>query len=905
MMVCLSLQAQNKLKVDSLKEVLQANISDKQKADTYNCLAYQYRYADSSKVAFYTSQSIMLAKKANYGAAQADALYYLGWVTMIKGHYQEANRFYEHCMEVAQEAGYAKGKANALNGIGVVYRMQSNYPQALKMYQKSLKIRYKIGDQRAVAESYNNIGFVYLCQSKHTQALRMYHTALIIYKQTRDLQGIGRSYVKIGEVHRILNEYPQALKMHQNALRAHKKLRNKQQMALSYIKIGDVYRAQGNYLKAFKVYQESLKLQEQISDKVGVSWSYFKLGEVHRMQREYDQALKMHQKALKIRKQIRIKRLTAWSYTKLGRIYDLQGAHFQALNMHQKALKIREQIGDQIDISWSYDEIGKIHCIRKEYKQALKMHKEALKIRKKLGAKTWEVKSYLLIGRVYLTQKRADSVKFYFEKALALRGEIGEPLAQDYVILGTAYCVLGNYKEAQHHLEKGIQMAKENGRPETVRDGAEYLVKTYEGLGQIDKAYQCLKLFTQMADSLLNGENIRKVAQLEERYIAGKQQDSLSAIQASERKVLVAEINAQRANRRTALIGAGLLVILLLVLGLFYHSKQRGNQMLVATNAQLVELDRFKQQMLGMIVHDLKNPLNSIIGLSEEQTNPQFFTDINRSGKRMHHLIMNILDVQKMEEHRLKIEPQTTLAETIINAAVAQVNYIIQEKGLKLKVGCLTGFSVNVDIDLMERVVVNLLTNATKYTPVGGTITIDIVSDAPTGFCKIQVSDTGVGIAPEHLDKVFDKYQQAFAKKLGQMRSTGLGLTFCKLATEAHGGNLEVASVRGKGATFGFTVPLSENQPISLPQELKTEITDVSDSQNIVLTFTKTEKEILQSILPQLVKCKLYEISKIGKILDTLPVDVSENIKEWMSALKDAIYTHDTTRFQELLDIVQ
>ncbi|EAY30219.1 tetratricopeptide repeat domain protein [Microscilla marina ATCC 23134] len=898
----LSLQAQNKLKVDSLKEVLHANISDKQKADTYNRLAYQYRYADSSKVAFYTSEAIMLAKKANYGAAQADALYYLGWVTMIKGHYQEANRFYKNCMEVAKEARYAKGEANALNGAGVVYRMQSNYPQALKMYQKSLNIRQKTGDQSAVAESYNNIGFVYLCQSKHVQALRMYHKALSIYKQMGDLRGIGRSYVKVGEVHRILNEYPQALKMHQKALRAHKKSRNKQKIALSYIKIGDVYRAQGKYLKAFKVYQEALKLQEQIGDKVGMAWSYFKIGEVHRMQREYDQALKMHQKALKIREQIRIKRLTAWSYTKLGRIYDLQGEHFHALKMHQKALKIREQIGDQIDISWSYDEIGKIHRIRGEYVQALKMHQKALKIRKKLGAKTWEAKSYLLMGRVHLTQKKADSVKFYFEKALTLREAIGEPLAQDHVILGTAYCVLGNYKEAQHHLEKGIQMAKKTGRPETVRDGAEYLAKTYEGLGQIDKAYQHLKLFRQMADSLLNGATIRKVAQLEERYIAGKQQDSLSAVQASERKVLVAEINAQRANRRTALIGAGLLVILLLVLGLFYHSKQRGNQMLVATNAQLVELDRFKQQMLGMIVHDLKNPLNSIIGLSEEQTNPQFFTAINRSGKRMYHLIMNILDVQKMEEHRLKIEQKTILAESIINAALAQVNYIIQEKGLKLKVGRLTGFFVNVDADLMERVVVNLLTNATKYTPVGGTITIDIVPDAPAGFCKIQISDTGVGIAPEHLDKIFDKYQQAFAKKSGQMRSTGLGLAFCKLATEAHGGNLEVTSVQGKGATFGFTVPLSEHQPTSLSEKPQAEVTD--DPIN-VLTFTKKEKEILQSILPQLVQCKLYEISKIGKILDTLPTDVDENIKDWVSALKDTIYAHDTTRFQELLEIVQ
>ena len=320
-----------------------------------------------------------------------------------------------------------------------------------------------------------------------------------------------------------------------------------------------------------------------------------------------------------------------------------------------------------------------------------------------------------------------------------------------------------------------------------------------------------------------------------------------------------------------------------------------------ASNEQLLKLDKFKQQMMGMIVHDLKNPLNSIIGLSNHQDNPRFFENIHQSGQRMYHLVMNILEVQKFEESEMKLQIDNLIFEEIAKDAIAQTSYFIQGKNHQVDLQLPAQAVIKADREVMVRIMINLLTNAAKYTPEAGTITIAMEASKP-GHYKILIKDPGVGIPAEHLDKVFDKFHQANQKKLGVVRSTGLGLTFCKLAVEAQGGQIGVESEWGNGATFWFTI--LEGILIE-PKTSQVSSNNIEDNDTLsIQSFTKTEIDLLVPVAKVIAGLEIYQTSKIQEALKELGHLENENIKRWISEIEDALFSHNEQKLRELLQVI-
>jgi len=333
------------------------------------------------------------------------------------------------------------------------------------------------------------------------------------------------------------------------------------------------------------------------------------------------------------------------------------------------------------------------------------------------------------------------------------------------------------------------------------------------------------------------------------------------------------------------------------------ESNTKLNEYLVeldAINEKLMELDRFKQQMMGMIVHDLKNPLNSIIGLSSQQQDPRFFENIHQSGQRMYHLVMNILDVQKFEESKMQLHIEDIRLEEVIREAVQQTNYFIKEKQHQVILHLQPDAVIKADREIITRVLINLLTNAAKYTPYGGQI--DILVKSKQKFYKVLVKDSGVGIPKEQLEKVFDKFHQVTQKRLGRTRSTGLGLTFCKLAVEAQGGDIAAFSEQGKGASFWFTIPKgrphNEDKATDKLQE------NQAEKEGFLKQVSVEEKALLAPAIQKIATLEIYQTSKIKEVLKGLKDIHSERIKYWINEIEDTLFAHDEQRLQELLNII-
>jgi signal transduction histidine kinase len=230
---------------------------------------------------------------------------------------------------------------------------------------------------------------------------------------------------------------------------------------------------------------------------------------------------------------------------------------------------------------------------------------------------------------------------------------------------------------------------------------------------------------------------------------------------------------------------------------------------------ELETASRHKSEFLANMSHELRTPLNAIIGfsevLSEQMFGPindkqaEYLRDILESGRHLLALINDILDLSKIEAGRMELEAADfDLPGTIENALI-----LVRERagrhGIELvhEVDCELG-SIRADQRKVKQVLLNLLTNALKFTPDGGRV--EVCARALDGVAEISVADTGVGIAPEDQAAVFEEFRQVgtAAKKV---EGTGLGLAISRKFIELHGGRIWVTSAPGAGSTFAFTLP--------------------------------------------------------------------------------------------------
>ncbi|HDN79304.1 MAG TPA: hypothetical protein ENG33_02405 [Chloroflexi bacterium] len=238
-------------------------------------------------------------------------------------------------------------------------------------------------------------------------------------------------------------------------------------------------------------------------------------------------------------------------------------------------------------------------------------------------------------------------------------------------------------------------------------------------------------------------------------------------------------------------------------------------------NQELEELEKLKRDLINMIVHDMKNPLTAItgnidlvlegIGGEVQPRQREFLKRAQLNGQRLLAMISNLLDISKMEEGKLVLEKAPFNLREVVDEVVADSMAIAVEEDKEITVDIPEGLPpLNADREMIRRVLANLVSNAIKHTFEGGHIKIAARMKGEEMWISVQ--DDGEGIPPEYHQKIFEKFARVKEKKLGYKTDTGLGLAFCKLAVEAHGGRIWVESEVGKGSTFTFTIPASTAQ---------------------------------------------------------------------------------------------
>lgn len=233
------------------------------------------------------------------------------------------------------------------------------------------------------------------------------------------------------------------------------------------------------------------------------------------------------------------------------------------------------------------------------------------------------------------------------------------------------------------------------------------------------------------------------------------------------------------------------------------------------------------EELMHFIIHDLRSPLTNVLtGLQTlrqmrndkmDESEQEMLDMALVSSNRMLTLINSLLDLPRLEHRKMPVQTQEVSVEELVNSSLAIVALWASQNRVRIVYEADPDVhTVMADPDITVRVLVNLLSNALKYSPPDSTITVRVRASGE-GVVTFSVTDEGPGIPPEWVEKVFDKYAQVEARKEGA--STGLGLTFCQLAVEAQKGRIWIESEVGKGTTVLFTLPAGKAKKAPLLEE--------------------------------------------------------------------------------------
>lgn len=306
-------------------------------------------------------------------------------------------------------------------------------------------------------------------------------------------------------------------------------------------------------------------------------------------------------------------------------------------------------------------------------------------------------------------------------------------------------------------------------------------------------------------------------------------------------------------------------------------------------NEELNELNQFKNDMVHMLVHDLKSPLNALQATTSMPDDQKRRQVIRAASARMDRLVMNLLDVERLKTAEAKFELKSISVEKALLGAREEIEFLANNKGVAIRLQGDRRAACLADPMYFERVLANLLSNAVKFAPSGGQVALRYGLEGRAAW--FEVWNNGPEIPADQLDTIFDKYHTSGVSDEKNLRGTGLGLNFCKLVVEKHGGAIYARTPPEGGAVFRVELP-------------GTVVAEAAPEPGKAARFNVLNDSQRQRLAPL-----LAEIRAVGECDPSviLPIVVNANLPDdpavsrWREEMENAAFGHDLAAMRKLV----
>ena len=560
-------------------------------------------------------------------------------------------------------------------------------------------------------------------------------------------------------------------------------------------RIGTVHYIFHNNEKATAYILQALRIREKIHDSTGIAYSYTNLALIYASNNDFDKALEYNNKSIELKKKLGMDDKLGANYNNMINFYSMKGDLDQALIWGYKTLDFTKKHNQIRSVGDSYLNIGSVYHWMKEYKKA--------------------EENYLLSLHI------ADSLNDT------------SAIVQSLINLSAVYLDLHDLPNSYKMLKRAEPMVMKYGELSNIRDYYANLYHYYQLNGNMKKAWANMKKYAAYHDSVNSWISLENITNMQ---IENKAQELSYQIQALQKDRIIKEMTLKKERRRIyAFLGFFFLLILLSVYILAAIRRMNKvkkdlsdkNSNLEEANAKLVESEkkldsmiRTKDKFFSIIAHDLINPFQPLLGLSE-----LLVTDIDRlsneeikkyaglikeSAIRSFNLLSNLLKWTQSQTGRLSYNPEDIYLSAVVDEIISFYRENARIKKIHLLNHVDKDLIVYADRDLLSSILRNLISNAIKFTGHNGFVKME--AKRTNGYIRVSVEDNGVGISEDKLEKIFDLESATSTKGTENEEGSGLGLILCREFVEKSGGEIWVQSKPGKGSTFFFTIPVSEDQ---------------------------------------------------------------------------------------------
>jgi signal transduction histidine kinase/uncharacterized protein HemY len=574
--------------------------------------------------------------------------------------------------------------------------------------------------------------------------------------------------------------------------------------------------------------QKALALAQKKAYRAGEIEALRLLGTGYDLKGDLGKANEVLERAMQLAEKQGDKILLAKVYNNLGNLYFKKNTEV-GLQYFLKSLALRRQVGDKKAISSSLLNIGSMYLRLKDTQNALQYYEESLQIKQEL--KDARGIGLLLgnIASVYKEKKDLPKAQEYAQKAIAQHRHIKDESGETYSLhlLGDIAIEEKRYADALPHFQRAYEIAQKVKAKQQMATACDRLHKIYASMQNFEKAYEYSLAYKKISDSLVNESTIKQITQLEDKIKYEEKENILKNAQAK---------NLATQRFYTYTIGIGLFFVSFVAYIIFRsrQAQQKANATLTKQNAeiqnqteelrqmneeldnqarQLSTLNHTKDKIFAIVGHDLKSPINSLKGLlslvTSQNISPdefvQFTSQLQQNVEHIHFTMNNLLHWANAQMQGIETAPKNTDLYELAQENIDLFESVAQNKQITLQNSILPTTIVWADTDQINLVFRNLISNALKFTPKGGKISLK--QENGNDFYQISVTDTGIGISKEVQAKLFQPQIHLSTQGTAGEKGTGLGLLLCKDFVENNRGKIWVESTPNQGTTFYFTLP--------------------------------------------------------------------------------------------------